>query len=135
MCKKIFLKIFKNYFLFFLLWGCRLVCFSLPVLALLLRVPSSFFWLPAAALRSFLDPLCHLLPLRSFVIPGFFFASLFGCCRYTCINMFVSFWAALVPSWGCLLLGCICCPFGSPYSIQLHCSPISSAAPHIGHIL
>lgn len=85
-----------------------------------LRAPCAWFrfLVPlAAALRSFLDLLCHLLPLRSSDLPGFFYCFLVCCCRFYALMLAIICLllpglplGLLVPSWGCLLLGCICCP-------------------------
>ena len=50
-------------------------------------------------------------------LPGFFYCVLVRCCRFYALMLAIICLllpglplGLLVPSWGCLLLGCICCP-------------------------
>lgn len=117
-------------------------------------LPGAFYWFlvsccpwaPRSSLSSAAASLFRSSRLL-LLLPGLLLPLL---CSHACNNMFASSWAPLgAPGafLGVLAPGVYLLPWAyisrgllfpggfSLYSLQLHCSPISNAAPHRGHIL
>ena len=144
-----FYQISKWNFFIFDFYFCRLLPWRVPFRS---WFRSRFFGrclpqLPRSSLSSAAASL-------SLILPGFFYCVLVRCCRFyalmlaiICLLLLGLPLGLLVPSWGVLAPGVYLLPWAyisrglllpggfSLHSLQLHCSPISNAAPHRGHIL
>ena len=106
-----FYQISKWNFFIFDFYFCRLLPWRVPFRS---WFRSRFFGrclpqLPRSSLSSAAASL-------SLILPGFFYCVLVRCCRFYALMLAIICLllpglplGLLVPSWGCLLLGCICC--------------------------